>query len=326
MCISISIVYGICIIIAAYLIRLVIHKPIIITYSLVSHMIADGAIQEPYMQKMVTTMLRLLMYALLIVALARPQLIDKSSQVHVEGIDIMIALDASGSMQCFDDVRDRRTRFAVAKAEAIRFAQKRTNDQIGLVLFGKEAVSRCPLTLDKRIIQEIIEKTELGIVDPEATVLSIGLSMAIRRLQQSKAKSKIVVLLTDGEPSPEFDISPDVPITLAKKFNIKVYTIGVGGVDGGLIQDPFFGIRPVGLKVNKALLERIAHETGGKFFMAEKPDDMRRIYDEIDRLEKTETQATVYARYTELCIYPLTGALIALLILLFLQAVVWRFI
>ncbi|MGB8468047.1 MAG: VWA domain-containing protein [Candidatus Babeliales bacterium] len=308
----------------ALLLRRILYKPATVRYAWVSAFIKHSSQHSSLSyQTAIPFALRMLAYCLLAVALGRPQRVDVESKVHVEGVDIMIALDASGSMQCFDDVKDRRTRFQVAKTEAIRFAQKRVNDQLGLILFGKEAVSRCPLTHDKRIIQEIIEKTELGIVDPDGTVLSVGLAMAINRLKNSKAKSKIVVLLTDGEPSPEFDIDPQIPIDLATKLGVRIYTVGIGGQEGGLINDPFFGVRPVGLKVNKALLERIAQQTGGKFFMAENADDMRAIYNSIDALEKTKTEAPLYTHYTELGVYCLMSALILWALMMIIQTFVW---
>lgn len=247
--------------------------------------------------KIIPFILRLVSLLILACLVARPQWVDVKSKVYVEGIDIMLALDASGSMQCFDDLKDQRTRFDVAKQEAIHFIEKRPNDQIGLVLFGKDVISRCPLTLDKAILKNIITDLKLGDIDPDGTVLSMALAMAARRLQQSKAKSKIIIILTDGEPTPGLDIDPKNALEIAKKLGIKIYTIGIGGQHGGLIKDPLFGVRSLGLKLNAGLLKMIAQETGGHYFEAHKPDDVRRIYDTIDVLEKTEHQTELFTHF-----------------------------
>ena len=186
-----------------------------------------GAIKKGFSVKFLLLLIRSALFLLLLVAIARPQIINENSQVWVEGRDIIISLDASGSMNLFDDLKDKRSRFFVLKSEALKFIKKRKNDQIGLVAFGNVAVSIAPLTLDKNLLHEIVTNLSIGDIDQNGTVLAISLGMAVKRLSTSKAKSKIVILITDGVPSRN-DIAIDQILNLLKKYNIKVYTIGVG--------------------------------------------------------------------------------------------------
>lgn len=260
---------------------------------------------------------------LLVLISARPQLVDIKSKINVEGIDIMMVLDASRSMQCFDDLQDQRPRFDVAKEEALRFIAKREHDPIGLVVFGKDAVSRCPLTLDKHILKEILTTMQLGDVDPDGTVLSIAIAMGANRLKQSKAKSKVMIVLTDGEPTPGLDMDPKLAVELAKKLGIKIYTIGIGNEQGGLWKDPLFGIRAMGFKLNKQLLQYYATQTGGQFFEAQYPQDMKRIYDIIDALEKTDIETDIFTRYFDMVVPLLATTFVLLFLHRVLSTMVW---
>lgn len=230
--------------------------------------------------------IRFIVLSLLLIVCARPQFVDVTSQVDIEGIDIMLVLDVSGSMEFFDDIQDRRSRIAVAKEEAVKFINKRDYDQIGLILFGRHAVSRSPLTLDKTMLTDIIENIQIGVINPDGTALSKSLVTAANRLKNSKAKSKVIILLTDGEPTPQIDIDPQIALDILKKFGIKVYTIGIAGEHGGLFEHPLFGLQSMGFRLNNDLLEHIAQQTGGEFFLAQNPRDMARIYNTIDSLEK----------------------------------------
>lgn len=244
--------------------------------------------------------LRVSTLLLLLIFSARPQWVDERSTVNVNGVDIVIALDVSGSMQCFDDLKDQQRRIDVAKKEAIRFVDMRSSDPIGLVLFGAEAISRCPLTLDKQILKDMIARVELGVINQNGTALGTGLSVALNRLRNSKAKSRIVVLLTDGCPSREIDmIDPVHAIELAKQLGIKVYTVGIGSEKGGYVHFAGFGVQQIQDSINVELLEKIAKETGGQFFRAKNPKDMRTIYDKIDQLEKTEIETSLFHNYYE---------------------------
>ena len=267
--------------------------------------------------------IRFLVLIGLILLIARPQWIDKQSKVLIDGIDIMMVLDVSGSMQMFDDPRDQKQRIIIAKEEAIKFINNRPNDPIGLVLFGQEAISRCPLTLDKNMLTSLVKDTEIGIINADGTVLSKGLITALTRLRKSKAASKIIILLTDGEPSPG-DLKPEDALYLAKKYGVKMYTIGIGGDYGGLIKDPMFGgIRQVGAPLNTRLLEFFAKETGGKFFLAKNQKDLSTIYDTINELETTEYETDVYHNYHDIFM-PFLWIILGLLIFeLILATFLW---
>lgn len=230
--------------------------------------------------------------------LLKPQLVDKKSQVSVDGIDIVIALDVSGSMQFQDYEDDPRSRVDVAKDEAARFVSLREHDGIGLVIFGSQALSRCPITCDKQMVKSLIMQLKIGIVDPDGTVLARAILTACNRLKTSEAKTKVIILLTDGGPS-EYDLPIEEVIDVAKKLGIKIYTIGIGSDKDSYFMDPFGGLRAKP-KVNAPLLEAIARTTGGAFFMARSKSDMRAIYDTIDSLEKTVHEVPLFTRYQEL--------------------------
>jgi Ca-activated chloride channel family protein len=309
-------------VLAAILYRLRWHQPISYAYPLAAFLSAAQKSRIPL--QYIFIFLRLCVLLILAFLLAKPQLVDTSSQVHGQGIDIMLVLDISGSMQCFDDQNDRRQRIDIAKDEAVRFVDKRDGDQIGLVLFGREAVSRLPLTLDKKMLKQTIEQVKLGDIDANGTVLSKGMTIACARLKSAPGKSKVMIVLTDGEPTAE-DSSPQIPVDIAKKLGIKIYTIGIGDEKtGGLLMHPIFGVVvPAGARLNKKLLEAIAHETGGQFFEAKKPEELRAIYDQINALEKTEYETTIFSNYHDLFI-PFIWVVIVLLSLeLILSSFVW---
>jgi len=256
-------------------------------------------------------LLRLVTLLILSLLIAKPQLVDNSTKVHVDGVDIVLVLDVSGSMLYFDDPQDPQSRIEIAKNEALRFVEKRESDPMGIVLFGKEAVSRCPLTLDKRIIKDIINGVFIGMVPENGTVLAKGLIIAASRLKNSKAKSKIMILLTDGEPSQE-DCPADQAIQIARQLGIRVYTIGVGGFHGGFLNHPQLGLIPGGSNLNRELLQKIAQKTGGRYFEAKKQFELRSIYDQIDQLEKTEYESTIFSSYHDIFI-PFIWLLISIL-------------
>jgi Ca-activated chloride channel family protein len=236
----------------------------------------------------------------LVLLIARPQKIDEQSKVMVEGIDIMLVLDVSLSMQCFDDLRNEKSRLVIAQEEAINFIKKRDNDPIGLVLFGNQAVSRCPVTLDKNVLEDIIKHYELGEIDGTGTVLTQGIVTALNRLRKSEAKTKIIIMLTDGMPS-ENDLPYQYAISLAQKYGVKIYTIGIGGMEGGFIRHPQTGqIHQAGTGLNRELLEVLAKETGGRAFLATNQKDLQTIYDTIDTLEKKEYETDVYKKYYDI--------------------------
>ena len=266
-------------------------------YPLTTKLINAGmTTRHPY--KKIFWFIRLLTLLLLAALIARPQLVDMRTKAIVKGINIMLVLDVSGSMEQKDFSDDERTRFEVAQEEAIRFIKARQNDSIGLVLFGRDAISRAPLTLDKKMLTSIVKDTHLGIVNPDGTVLARGIVAAANRFKTSTAKSNVMIVLTDGEPSPE-DIHPSIAVEIAKQLGIKIYTIGIGSDQERVMMHPFYGMVAMP-KVNKELLENIAQQTGGKFFMAKNAEDMRTVYETIDKLEKTEYEAPVYNKYYDI--------------------------
>lgn len=282
------------------------------TYPLTQVLLLQGyGAKLPY--RKILNGLRFIVLLGLVFLIARPQLVDQQSKVQVEGVDIMLALDVSGSMQLFDSLQDQRRRIDVAKKEAIAFMKKRHDDPIGLVLFGNEAVSRCPLTLDKKMLEAIIDEVELGMINAEGTMLIRGVIMALNRMRKSEARSKVIILLTDGEPTPG-DLDPMVALELAKKYGVKIYTIGIGGDQGGYYEHPLFGVQQARVPLNKRLLQGLAQETGGKFFQAKDPADLATIYDTINTLEKTSYETNIYQRYYDI-FKPYVVGLIALSVL-----------
>jgi len=242
---------------------------------------------------------RFCMLVALAFLISRPQVVDKQSKVLVEGIDIMLVLDVSGSMQLFDDEYDQKQRIAIAKEEAIKFIKKRENDPIGLVLFGNEAVSRCPLTLDKSVLESIVNDIELGVIDSDGTVISKAIITALNRLKKSEAKTKIIILLTDGEPS-QGDLHPSDALTLAQKYGVKIYTIGIGSPEGGIMSHPLLGLQRTSSVVNTELLELLARRSGGKCFLAHNQKELQKIYETINALEQSEYETDVYHKYHDI--------------------------
>lgn len=284
-------------VILAALARLYLKNHVVYRHTLASTLAANGFASEHWYKK-ILYVLRLLSLLALAFFAARPQLVDSRSKITVEGIDIILTMDASGSMSIQDFADDQRSRFEVAKDEALRFINLRHNDALGLVLFGKDAITRCPITHDKKLLKQITQEAELGqVVDPDGTVLAIALLNAINRLKYSQAKSKVIILLTDGAPS-DGDIDHNIPLAIAKKMGIKIYTIGIGSDEPRMVLTPQGpAIIPV---VNRKLLQEIAQHTGGQFFMAHNAQDMRDVYDTIDALEKTEHESPVFTKYFDI--------------------------
>jgi len=248
--------------------------------------------------KPISYILRLLAITLFIVALARPQM-SKESETYIEqykeGIDIVIALDASGSMLAEDFKPDR---FQAAKKVAQEFVSKRVNDRIGLVIFEDESYTQCPLTGDQAIVQELIGESKQGIFQG-GTAIGSGLATAVNRLRDSDAKSKIIILLTDGVNT-HGKIHPLTAAEIAKKFGIRVYTIGVGtngkakmpvainSFNGKYIYDY------VPVEIDEKTLEEISKMTDGNYFRATDNESLKQIYTEIDKLEKAKVETIEY--------------------------------
>ena len=303
--------------------RMIWRKSSYYVYPLSKDLAANQQTLRCYHKKILAA-IRFVMLLALIFLIARPVWVDERSKVNVDGIDIVLAIDVSDSMNIFDDLRDRRSRIEVAKQEAIRFIEKRVDDPIGIVIFGKEVLSRCPLTLDKNILKEIVGTIEIGAINPQGTWLGTGLATAIGRLRTSQAKSKVIVLLTDGEPTPPEKVEPENAIDLAKRFGIKVYTIGIGNEQGGYFTHPMFGVQQIPYTLNVSLLKKIAQETGGLFLRANKPSEIRAAYDTINKLEKTNYQTTLFHHYYEAFLTFIWFILALLAFELILRLFIWR--
>lgn len=227
--------------------------------------------------------LQLLAISGLIVALARPQTHDHLRTSRIEGTDIIIALDISGSMSARDF---KPTRFAAAKEVASKFVSQRTNDNMGLVVFAGESLSLMPLTNDRAALMNAIQQVEMGDLN-DGTAIGDGLTSAINRIASGKAKSKSIILLTDGTNNAG-DVPPSTAAQIAKQKGIKVYTIGVGTNGSIQITDPYgFSTTTMETKIDEQSLKQIANTTGGKFFRATDEKMLRQVFDEIDSLEKT---------------------------------------
>lgn len=244
----------------------------------------------------------LLMWAgitLLIVALARPQERLTTVERNAEGIDIVMVLDMSTSMRA-EDLKPNR--FEAAREVAKDFVDKRNSDRIGLVTFAMQSFTVVPPTLDYRLLKDLINDLEMGIIE-DGTAIGMGISTAINRLKESEAESKVIILLTDGQNNAG-EIDPVTAADLALTYNIKIYTIGAGtrGTAPYPIQDPIFGRRYQNIEVNidEEMLTSVAELTGGRYFRATDSDELESIYEEIDELETTEVEELIYTDYKDL--------------------------
>lgn len=280
-----------------FLLRKKFYKKVTYNFTLVSYFQQKG-VKSFKWPSILSLIIRTLVLCLMAFLIGKPQFVKERTPIKVDGIDIMLLFDVSQSMSCFDDLQDRRTRFEVAQEEAVKFIQKRTNDAIGLVIFAKDAVTRSPLTLDKNMLKTVISDLQIGIIDGTGTAISKSLLAGANRLKKSKAKSKIMILLTDGQPTVK-EVPIDEVIKILNSLNIKVYTIGIGAENGGYFNHPFLGVVPGNYSLNLGLLEKIAHETGGKSFLAKNPSDMKNIYNQIDSLEKTVYETNIYCNYID---------------------------
>jgi Ca-activated chloride channel homolog len=241
--------------------------------------------------------LRLLAISCIIIALARPQTRNDEQQAEGAGIDIVLCVDVSGSMMAQDLTPNR---LEAAKKVAMEFVDGRKTDRIGLVIFSGESFTQCPITTDYRVLKQQIQAVKGGFLE-QGTAIGSGLSTSVDRLRNSKVKSKVVILLTDGVNNGGL-IDPITAKEIAKAFRVKVYTIGVG-TDGyaPVPTNTALGVVLQEEKVNidEKLLTSIAVETGGRYFRAKDNQGLRRIYEEIDKLEKSKVQIRTLHQYSE---------------------------
>ena len=251
---------------------------------------------KPYL-----SVLRLIALSSLIIALARPRTVDISNRTKTtKGIDIVMAVDVSGSMLAKDL---KPNRMEALKRVAADFVQERPNDRIGLVVYASEAYTKTPVTSDKAIVGEAIKSIKYDNVLQDGTGIGMGLATAVNRLKDSKAKSKIVILLTDGVNNAGF-IEPETAADIAKQYGIKVYTIGLGS--NGMAESPYalgangqLLFQMMKVEIDEQLMKNIARKTDGKYFRATSNDKLAAIYDEINKLETTEIEELKFYDYDE---------------------------
>lgn len=245
--------------------------------------------------------LRILVILFLIIALARPRNVSVSKHTKTnKGIDIVMAMDVSGSMLAKDL---KPNRLSALKKVAIDFAKKRINDRIGIVVYAGESFTKTPVTGDKSIVERSIRDITFGQME-DGTAIGMGLGSAVNRLKNTKSKSKIIILLTDGVNNTGF-VDPRTAAELAKELNIKIYTIGIG--TNGMAPFPYakdvytgkLVFRNQKVEIDEKLLKEIAEKTNGNYFRATDNQKLKAIYEEIDKLEKTEIQEFKYYNYKE---------------------------
>ena len=262
--------------------------------------------------------LRMAAFALMVVALARPQVVEQRTNTNAEGIDIMLSIDISSSMLARDFQPDR---LEAAKEVAAAFISDRVGDRIGVAVFAGESFTQSPLTTDKSTLQTMLARVRSGIIE-DGTAIGNGLATALNRLRESETKSKVVILLTDGVNN-RGEIAPLMAADIAADMGVKVYTIGVGkrGKAPYPVMDPFGGIsyQMMDVEIDEDVLSEIASRTGGKYFRATDKDKLKAIYDEINSLEKSKVEITDLTLYHERSL-PLLLMALALLVAEFIFA------
>jgi len=243
--------------------------------------------------------LRGLAFICLVVALARPQTLLSEENVEANGIDIMLAVDLSSSMLAQDFEPDR---LLVAKRVAADFVEKREFDRIGLVVFSGEAYTQCPLTTDHKVVQDFLENLQSGLLQ-DGTAIGMGLATAVNRLRESEARSKVVILMTDGDNNAGA-IAPITAAEIAQSFGIRVYTIGVGTIGRAkspvaMYPDGTYKYEMADVKIDEETMKSIAAMTEAEYFRATDGNALSRIFSEIDRLEKTKISVTEHRQKSE---------------------------
>jgi Ca-activated chloride channel family protein len=253
---------------------------------------------------------RMIAIAVLIIVLARPQSTESFQDISTEGIDIVLTLDISGSMLARDFKPDR---LEASKNVAVEFISGRPYDRMALIVFSGESFTQCPLTTDHAVLVNLLREVQSGIIE-DGTAIGMGLATAVNRIKDSEAKSKVIILLTDGVNN-RGEIAPSTAADIARTFGIRVYTIGVGsqGVAPYPVQTPY-GIqyRDMPVEIDEEILREIAQKTGGRYFRATDNQKLIQVYQEIDKLEKSKIDVRQFSTKEEKYLIP---ALIAFLIL-----------
>jgi Ca-activated chloride channel family protein len=250
-------------------------------------------------------LLRCAALILMIIALARPQKLSQEREISTEGIDIMLALDISTSMLAEDF--QPKNRIEAAKVVASEFIGGRSSDQIGLVVFAGQSFTQCPLTLDYDLLKQLLERVNVEFVTggsiEDGTAIGMAIANGVNRLRLSQAKSRIVILLTDGQNN-RGEIDPLTAASAAQALGIRIYTIGVGteGYAPYPVRDPWGGVsyQQVPVKIDEELLRKISDQTGGQYFRATDEQALRKVYQEIDKLEKSKIRVHQYRQRAEL--------------------------
>ncbi len=265
---------------------------------------------------------RALAVTLLIIVLARPQTTDKFQDMSTEGIDIVLALDISGSMLARDFRPDR---LEASKNVATEFISGRPYDRIGLVVFSGESFTQCPLTTDHAVLINLMREIQSGMIE-DGTAIGNGLATAVNRIKDSEAKSKVIILLTDGVNN-RGEIAPATAAGIAKTYGIRVYTIGVGtqGVAPYPVQTPYgMQYQDMQVEIDEGILRDIAQTTGGKYFRATDNNKLIQVYNEIDKLEKSKIDVRQLSRKYEKYLFPALAAFCLLVIEVVMRNTIFR--
>jgi len=301
-------------------------KPASITYSITQSLSKTAGYRNLNIT-MIPVLLRAACVTLLIIAAARPQLYSTEKDVRSYGVDIMLLIDTSGSMQALDFHLNNRpvTRLAAIKKVVSDFIKKRKTDRIGLVVFGKEAFTQCPLTMDKGLLLNLIKRMKIGMAG-DSTAIGSAIALGGKRLKGIRAKAKIIILLTDGRNNAG-EITPEQAAEAVHALGIKIYTIGVGGKGPVPFKvKTLFGTRTIYQRVDldDAALKRIARIGGGKYFSASSTKELSKVYTMIDKEQKTETKVKEFFHFHELYHLFLIPALILLGIEVILRSTLLR--
>jgi|TARA_B100001559_G_C16491490_1_gene618633 Ca-activated chloride channel family protein len=297
-----------------------------ISYSSLEILQNIRAIQVGFLST-IPLVLRLFAISLFIMALARPQEGQKRTEILSMGVDIMLALDTSGSMKALDFIQNdkRDTRLTMVKDVVSKFIENRTNDRMGMVVFGSEAYTQCPLTLDQNILQSFLRKLDIGMAG-DSTAIGSAIGIAVKRLKDLKSDSKLIILLTDGRNNAG-NLAPLQAAQTAKAFGIKIHTIGVGTRGKApFLVNSIFGQRYVyqEVDIDEDTLKEISKITGGQYFRATDLESLKLIYKKIDQMEKSEVKIFDHSEYTELFHYFLIPAILILFLEVTLSNTIFR--
>jgi len=298
------------IVIAAWLFWRLTRRPVGITYSMAALLsqLAGGSNQ---LIGYIPLMLKTACLILLVLAAARPQLYNVSRDIDSPGVDIMLCLDTSGSMRAMDFTIGGKpvTRLTAVKKVVTEFIEKREMDRIGLVVFGTQAFTQSPLTLDKGLLLDLIKRMEIGMAGDQ-TAIGSAIAVGAKRLKDLKAESKILILLTDGRQTTE-GLTPEESAEAIKALGIKLYSIGVGGTEPAPVQTPF-GIRYIRQDLDEETLIEVSDIGQGQYFRAADSERLGEIYDIIDQQEKTEIKVKEFFHFKELYLFFLVPAMLLL--------------